>query len=289
MRPASFEYCRPRSVAEALNVLRQGGVPLAGGQSLIQAMRLRQAEPEVVVDLADVADLGSDIAMDETALRIGARVTQAQLAAHPAVRAEFPWLAEAALRIGDVQVRNRGTVLGNVCWADPCANMAVALLASDAVVHTVGPGPDDRSRLALTDFFRGFRSNGLDGRLATGIEVPRPAGWTRGHYLEFSRQPQDLALCNVCVVLGEDGTTRRARVAVGGLHVTALRLRALEDKLERDGWKDADPEREIARAFADLDLQPCDTLFAAPDYQIHLGTVMVGRALNACREERHVS
>ena len=224
MRPSAFTYTRPATLADALRALATGAVPLAGGQSLIQAMRLRTATPQAVVDLAGVAELSDEVTVTDTHITIGARVTHRALAEHALIAVEMPWLRDAALALGDVQVRNLGTVLGNVCWADPRANMPVALLASDAVVTAVAPTHGEFiDRIALSDFFTGFRSHALNGRLATSIEIKRQPG-ARGRYIEFSRQPQDLALVNVCVVRGP----QQARVAIGGIDPMPVRLPEVE-------------------------------------------------------------
>lgn len=281
MRPSPFRYTKPATLAGALQALEAGAVPLAGGQSLLQAMRLRTVEPDAVCDLNSVAELSADIVRDDRALHIGALTTHALLASHLGIGTDFPWLAGAALALGDVQVRNRGTVLGNVCWADPRANMAVALLASDAVVRAIDPADPARvETLALQDFFLGFRRNALRGRLAIGIEVPRTPPHTRGCYLEFSRQRQDLALCNVCVVASRDW--RHTRIAVGGIHDRPLRLVALEQTIAARGGVGDHLAGAIDSALAGLALTPIADPYGSPAYKQHLATVLIKQALEAC-------
>ena len=157
MRPSAFSYSRPATVAQILEVMRHGAVPLAGGQSLLQAMRLRQAAPRALVDLAAASDLSAVIDFTPESVTFGAQVTHAQCAADVRLQTEFPWVAQAASALGDVQIRNRGTVIGNVCWADPRANFAVAMLASDARVHCRDPAAPAATQIrAIDDFSRVF-------------------------------------------------------------------------------------------------------------------------------------
>ncbi len=273
MRPAAFDYIRATTVDGALRAMAAGATPLAGGQSLLQSMRLRQREPRSIVDLASVRELGSVVEIADGCFRIGARVTHRSLIEDRVIAREAPWLTAAALALGDVQVRNLGTVVGNVCWADPRANMAVALLASDALLHTVSPASPDQIEFIPADgFFTDFRETVLGNRLATAVEVPRVSD-ARGRYLEFSRQPQDLALCNVCVVFGAHG----ARVAAGGVHARPVRLRRVETAVA-NGDRSAIDRALIADLDADI-LCPVTDHFGSASYKLNLAAVLVRRTL----------
>lgn len=275
MRPAAFAFSRPTNLAEALRALAGGAVPLAGGQSLLAAMRLRQSEPAHLVDLMRVAELDADIVFSDTQVTIGALVTHRQLLNDRRVQAALPWLIEAAQALGDVQVRNLGTVLGNVCWADSRANMAVALLASDAVVMAVSPArPAVTERIPLGAFFTGFRRTALDGRLATAIEVPRLHA-ARGTYREFSRQRQDLALVNVCVVRARD----LVRIAVGGIDPVPVRLAAVEAAVtDGDG---AALERTLTASLAPAAHAPIADQHGSAEYKLALARTLIQRATAA--------
>ena len=282
MRPSAFEYTRATSVVDALRAMSAGAIPLAGGQSLIQAMRMRESEPQALVDLGAVEELSATIEVQDEHIHIGARVTHRSSSEDPFIAAEMPWLTQAVAALGDVQVRNLGTVLGNLCWADPRANMAVALLAADAVIHAISPhDPNTVERIPIDAFFTGFRETALNGRLATGIEVPRRPG-ARGCYIEFARQRQDLALCNVCVVMNDDRTA--ARIAVGGIDRRPLRLIEVEE-----ACPSGDPAR-IERAL-DVSLNPqafhpIEDHYGTPDYKLGLARTLVGRALAAIDDGR---
>lgn len=273
MRPASFEYTRASTIAETLKAMAAGAIPLAGGQSLLPAMRLRQAEPRAIVDLTGVRELGDGMEITDGCFRIGARMTHAAFTRHEAAAREVPWLRQAALAVGDVQVRNLGTVLGNLCWADPRANMAVALLASDAIVHAIAPGePAQLELLPVDGLFAGFRETVLYGRLATAVEIPRRPD-ARGCYLEFARQPQDLALASVCVVTGPHG----ARVAAGGVHSHPVRLRAAEAALAegRVGELGAALEQDLDASK----LAPPADHYGSAAYKLALAATLVRRAV----------
>ncbi|MGE0484473.1 MAG: xanthine dehydrogenase family protein subunit M [Gammaproteobacteria bacterium] len=258
MRPAAFELHRPASLEAALGHVAAGAVPLAGGQSLLPAMRLRDATPTALVDLSTIAELDDAIVIADGWLRLGAHVTHRQVAEHTAIGSAMPWIAAAAQQLGDVQVRNLGTTLGNLCWADPRANMAVALLASDAAVIVAAPG-GQRTRLPLGEFFTGFRRHALGERIAMAIELPWATD-ARGVYLEFSRQPQDLALVNVCAV-------RRGvalSVAVGGIDPVPVRL----DAVERDG------PAALDAALRAADHAPVVDQHGDAAYKLHLARVL---------------
>lgn len=273
MRPADFDYSRPSTLADALQSTRQGALPLAGGQTLLPALRQRELAPRALVDLACVSELSSELHWLAESLAIGALVTHQTLASDSRIGAELPWLAQAARQLGDVQVRNRGTTLGNVCWADPRANMLVALGASDAVVvvqDAVGALP---RRLPIADFVTGFRSTCLAGGIATALELP--LGPRRGIYLEFARQPQDLALVNVCVVRGPG----MARIVVGGVHDRPVRLARLEALVATGDPRQPPPPATLAEALGELDLATPADLHGSADYRRHLAVVLLQRAL----------
>lgn len=277
MRPGAFEYMRVSLLADALRAMSIGAIPLAGGQSLLQEMRLRQREPHTIVDLAAVDELSATIETFDERIHIGARTTHRVLSEDRIVATEMPWLTQAVLALGDVQVRNLGTVLGNLCWADPRANMAVALLATDAIIHAVSPEVPDRVDLIPIDaFFTGFRRTALNGRLAIGIDVPRRRS-VLGTCIEFSRQRQDLALCNVCATMSDD--RRDVRIAVGGIDQRPIRLIEVENACAH-----SDPatiERALDRSLDAKALHPIEDQFGTPAYKLGLARTLVQRALRA--------
>ena len=278
MRPGRFSYSRPETLEQALQAVKSGALPLAGGQSLLQALRLRTAEPAAIVDLNSVSDLNAEIRTTSEKITIGALTTHRQLIESEVISDEFPWLATAARALGDVQVRNRGTVVGNVCWADPRANLAVALLASDAVVTvTSDRSASDHERIPIADFFIGFRQNVLGPRVAISIELTRTPNAV-GSYIEFSRQRQDLALCNVCVVSHDTGTA----VALGGIDQRPFRLSQLEPVLRDQGLSNKLLTNRIKETIAQTELKPIDDQFGTPVYKQHIAATLIERAIEKC-------
>ncbi|HWP34980.1 MAG TPA: FAD binding domain-containing protein, partial [Thermodesulfobacteriota bacterium] len=162
MIPAAFDYVRVGSVEEAIERLAAAGGDakvLAGGHSLVPMLKLRLVRPALLVDIGRVAEL-RDIRDEGDAVAIGALATHAEVAASPLVRAKAPLLAEAAARIGDVQVRNRGTIGGSLAHADPAADYPAAVLAAGA--ELVARGPAGRRRtIPAGDFFRGLFTTAL--------------------------------------------------------------------------------------------------------------------------------
>jgi carbon-monoxide dehydrogenase medium subunit len=278
VRPGPFRYFKPDTLEQALEAVHNGAIPLAGGQSLIQAMRLRSAEPEAIVDLNSVADLSNKIECSTDFITIGALTTHREVTEHPVINDEFPWLAKAARELGDVQVRNRGTVLGNVCWADPRANMAVALLASDAAINVAAFATNGKlEQISIVDFFTGYRSTTLDSRLALSLELTRSPN-TVGSYIEFSRQPQDLAICNVCVVHRDSGTA----VAVGGIDQQPVRLSQLEPILRDQGLSSKLLRSRIEQTISEARLDPIEDQYGTPAFKQHLAATLIERAIEKC-------
>ena len=256
LRPARFNFHQTTSLKEACLLAKQGAVPMAGGQALIQDMRLRNRAPAEIIDLGQIPEISQKISFKHDSLIIGAKVTIAELLEDKNVLERLPILSEAARRLGDVQIRNFATVVGNVCWSDPRANLAVALLACQAKI-TVMEDNGTPTKIDLEDFFSGFRENILDGRIATEIEVPLSEK-NVGAYLEFSRQPQDLALVNIAMVttLSEN----RNFIAIGGIFNRPLRLKISKRDLTA----------EIIRKIENNNSPLLDDQFASPSHKIDI-------------------
>ncbi len=276
MRPAPLELKIPHSIAEALQAIEQGGTPIAGGQSLVQSMRLGTSQPSLLVDIAGVLDSEIDTVADN--VTVGAMVTHAQFSAHPAIGADYPWLVEAAKAIGDVQVRNLGTVVGNICWADPRANMAVAMLATGGQIeYYAGANSSDTEFFAIDDLFVGFQRTTVEHRLAKRLLIPK-FDEASGRYKEFSRQPQDLALVNVCVVR----TTMGWRIAVGGLAATPLRLTEIEPLVDSSSF-----ESSLQQFLQDdVSVAPPDERFGDTGYHRQLAKQLILDAIHELKEEQ---
>ena len=177
MIPAPFDYVAAESAAHAIELLSQHGDDakvLAGGHSLLPMMKLRLAAPELLIDIARVADLAG-ISVDGDELVIGATTRHADLAASELVRADAPLLAHAASLVGDPQIRHRGTIGGSLAHADPAADLPMALVALGGSVELTGAG--GTRLVAADDFFAGFFETALEpGELLTAVRVPRRPG-----------------------------------------------------------------------------------------------------------------
>lgn len=208
-----FDYLRPTTVDETVGVLADLGDRarvLAGGTDLLVALRHRAVRPEVVVDIKGLVDLPRPLTETGGRITVGATTIMADLARHPRIRALYPALVEAMDVVGSIQIRNRATLVGNICNASPAADTAPALLVHDARVLLAGP--DGRRELPLPEFVLGPRHTDLRaGELAVGLslQVPqRPLGTAFGRMTR--RRGVDLATINLCCAVDGAGVTRFA-------------------------------------------------------------------------------
>lgn len=266
MIPASFDYRRAASLAEAIDLL--GSDPdaklLAGGHSLIPMLRLRFARPGLLVDVDRLDDLRY-VRRDGDRIAIGALTRHAQLARDPVLRESCALLADAAGQIGDPQVRHRGTIGGSVAHADPVGDLGAVLLTLDA--DAVAVGPDGERTIPLRDFFTGRFQTALRPQdVLTELRVPAV---TAGSYLKFTRRAQDWATVGVAAAR-VDG---RVQVGLTAMGATSLRASAVEDAVA-GGAGPAD-----AAALAGEGAAPSSDSSASADYRSHLARVLVRRAL----------
>jgi len=277
MIPAGFDYARARNVRDALNALAAGDGTklLAGGHSLIPAMRLRLAQPPKVVDIAGLKEL-SGIATKGRGLKIGATTTYRELLDSPLVAERAPLIAEACRTIGDVQVRNRGTIGGGVAHADPASDMAAVLLALDASIQL-------RSRTARRSvpargFFQGpFTTAMAQEELLTDIVVPPlPRGATTA-YLSFEQAASGYPLVGVAVVVARSRkTVTQCAVALTGVSDHAFLAASSQALVGTTG------DAAAVAAVADGALTGVSVngdIHAPADYRAHLTGVAVRRAL----------
>lgn len=282
MKPAKFDYVRPGSLDEALEILAQHGPDakiIAGGQSLMPMINFRLVKPVVLVDINHIR--GLDAIEDRgNRMRLGALVRHRMVAGDPAIRRRIPVLHDAMRHVAHMTVRNRGTFCGSVCHADPAAEMPMIVQMLDGEVEIASASR--RRVLPAAEFLVGSLVNALDpDELVTGISIatsPPDAGWG---FQEFSRRHGDFALAAVAVTLraGPDGAISDARIGVTGVAETALRLQALETLLEG--------RRPDAALFADVAAWLSDTLtpntdiHARADYRRNLSGVLAERAIRA--------
>jgi carbon-monoxide dehydrogenase medium subunit len=280
MYPAQFDYVAPATLDEAIKLLAESGGDakiLAGGHSLLPAMKLRLAQPAKLIDLRKVPGL-NEIRVDSSGVTIGAMVTHADVARSPEIQRALPALAEAAAVVGDLQVRNRGTIGGSLAHADPAGDPPAAFLALDGSV--VARGPNGERTIAGTDFFVDILTTALnEDEIVTAVKFPALPARTGTAYAKFDHPASHYALTGVAAAatLGSGGSIERVRIGVTGVGPKAYRASAVEDALVGKG---ADAIAEAAAHAADgIDCN--DDIHASAEYRAHLATVFTRRALQA--------
>jgi carbon-monoxide dehydrogenase medium subunit len=278
MIPSEFEYHRAGSVKEALTLLaeRDGAKVLAGGHSLLPAMKLRMSTPELLIDIGGLDELYG-VNSSGGGIRIGANTTHHEIEVSPPIRQGASALAEAAAVIGDVQVRNRGTIGGSIAHADPAADYPAALLALDAVVEVTGPGGS--RDIDATDFFIDLFLTALGpDEIVTAVTVPSAGSGTTSCYRKFPHPASRFAVCGCAARLTRDGTNcSEARVAFNGLANAAFRDDAVEQAIAGQPLSDATIESAAALAAEGRELM--DDAFAGETYRRHLAKVFARAAL----------
>lgn len=259
----SFDIVHPTTLADAAAALnRTGGKALAGGQSLISAMKLRLSQPGTLVDLSRIAEL-KGIQRDGATIAIGALSTHAEVAASSVVREAIPALAELAHGIGDRQVRNMGTLGGSIAHNDPAACYPAAVLALGATIRTT------TRLIAADDFFKGMYETALaDDEIVTSVSFPIPE---KSAYVKFRSPASRFALVGVFVARTAGGV----RVAVTGAAPSVFRSRELEAALTRSFTPEAAKAVVVSTAGLNADLH------ASPEYRAHLIPVLASRAVAA--------
>jgi len=281
MYPPKFDYYRASSVSEAISLMQQhGGKFLAGGHSLIPVMNLRLADPGSLIDIGRLSDL-KGISAQGGSIRVGALTTHAMVAASDAVPTA---MSEAAGVIGDAQVRNRGTIGGNVAHADPASDMPTVLLALGATFH-ISSASGNRS-VAGSDFFVDLFTTALqEGEILTAIEVPKQGAGTGSAYTKLINPASGYAMVGAAAVLTvQGGQCTAASVAVGGATPYARKAPSVEAALV---GKTLDANTIAAAAAAvqnDLGDDILTDIHASADYRRSMATIYVKRALTAAAE-----
>ncbi len=281
MIPAEFEYVAPATLEEVLRSLAgtPGAKLLAGGMSLVPAMKHRLAQPALVVDLGRVPGL-EEIREAGGALRIGGRATHAALLEHPAAK-RLEILADAAAVIGDVQVRSRGTLGGSLVHADPAADWPAVFLALDGEAKLRGPR-GERS-VAARDFFVSMLTSATAAdEVLVEVALPLGSGRRGTAYRKLRQLASGFALVGVAAAVDLDGRGRIERAALGvtGVNATPFRARSVEGRL---AGQEPRPEAVRAACAAVDEADPMDDLHASADYRRHLLSVFAARAvLAAC-------
>jgi aerobic carbon-monoxide dehydrogenase medium subunit len=280
MYPAQFEYVAPESLDEAISLLAESGGDakiLAGGHSLLPAMKLRLAQPGKLIDLRKVPGL-NEIKVDASGVTIGAMVTHADVARSSEVQRALPALAEATSVVGDLQVRNRGTLGGSLAHADPAGDPPAPFLALDGSI--VVKGPNGERTIAANDFFIDILTTALaEDEIVTAVKFPALEAGTGTAYAKFDHPASHYALTGVAAAVKLDGSgnVESVKVGVTGVGPKAYRATAVEQALVGKG---ANAIAEAASHAADgIDCN--DDIHASAEYRAHLASVFTRRALQA--------
>ncbi|MBV8298844.1 MAG: xanthine dehydrogenase family protein subunit M [Candidatus Eremiobacteraeota bacterium] len=285
MFPAPFDYHRAGSLDEALALLaRYGGDArvLAGGQSLIPAMRFRLARPAVLVDINRLDELAY-VRETDGVLAVGALARDAALERMPRLAEAYPMLAQTSAVVADPVVRQSGTVVGSLCHNDPAGDWAVTALAGRAQI--VVRGASGTRTVAIDDFLvDSFATAVGDGEIALEVRFPTAPPRTWGSYQKIERKVGDFATASAAarVTLAADGTIAGAGVAIGAAGPTARRVAEAEQILHG-----AKPTKEVIRAAADAARKKADPAAdtrGSVEFKKDMAGVLVGRALTAALE-----
>jgi carbon-monoxide dehydrogenase medium subunit len=282
MIPASFDYHAPQTLDEAIALLGRLGDTakiLAGGQSLIPAMRFRLASPEVLVDINRIRDLAY-IEERGDHLAIGAMTREHALEASPIIAEAYPLLLDTAKVIADPLVRNKATVGGNLAHADPANDHPATMLALGAQV--IVRGASGTRTIAIDDLFVGLFETSLGpGEILTEIRIPKPAAASGGAYLKIERKVGDYAVAAVAVQLelagAADPTIRAIRIGLTNVSPIPMRARAAEAALT--GQRPTDDVLEAAGKAAASECAPSADLRGQVDYKRDLVRILTKRAL----------
>jgi carbon-monoxide dehydrogenase medium subunit len=273
MIPAAFDYVRPTTLDDALAALaaHADAKILAGGHSLIPAMKLRLAQPKTVIDLGRVADL-SYIREAGDWIAIGAMTTHAEIENSSLLAEKCPILPEVARQIGDVQVRNRGTFGGSLVHADPAADWPAAVLALEAEMEVAGAGV--RRVVPVKSFFVDMLQSAVQPNEIL-IEVRVPTGVRSCAYVKFAQKASGFAIAGVAAVI--DKEARTVRVGITGVAPKPYRAQALERYAK---GRDLDAETIAKTASrAAKDVEPLSDIHASAEFRAHLACVNARRAL----------
>ena len=273
----NFEYSAPTSLKDALGMLGQEDVKvLAGGMSLIPLMKLRLATPGQLVDIGRIADLNY-IREDKGVLRIGATSTHFQVESSAVVRSRCPLLAEAAAHIGDLQVRNMGTLGGSIAHADPAADYPASLLALEARVALVTA--KGQRELPIADFFVDTFTTALQpGEIIREVIVPVEEQSVGTSYQKMLQPASGFAIVGVAArVRKSGGKVAMARVGVTGLSGKPFRATGVEKALEGTSGSASDVQKAAGSVADGVDAN--SDLHASADYRKHLARIYTMRAL----------
>ena len=278
MIPAQFDYHAPRSLDEAIALLRQheGAKVLAGGQSLIPAMRFRLAQPEVLIDINGIAQL--DYIKERPGyLALGALTRETALEESPLIAERYALLLDTAKVVADPLVRQRATVGGNLAHADPANDHPATMLAYGAKL--VARGPSGERVIEIDNFFTGLFESALSPQeILTEIRIPEPGPGSGGAYLKIERKVGDYAVTGVAVQLTLTGNVCK-NIRIGLTNVNPTPMRALEAEARLTGQALTDDALEAAGRLAAAACSPSADLRGSEEYKRDLTRIVMKRAV----------
>ena len=281
MYPEQFDYIRAESVGQALDLIEEhdDAELLAGGQSLIPAMKTGPARPDTVIDISRI-DALSGITHDGDTTHIGANTTYAEVLKDETLRDSSEVLAETVSHIGDIQVRNKGTIGGNLAYSDPASDRPAASLAADSTI--VVKSQDGERRIDVDDFFKHDHQTDLEGdELLIRVEIPRQGPDIASGYVKKVNPSSGYALIGVAATLYTDGDTiESARVAANGAMDHGVRLTAVEETLAGASLDEDTLADAASRAGDRLDMSMMmDNEQASSEFRIQLLEIYTERVL----------
>jgi carbon-monoxide dehydrogenase medium subunit len=284
MISAQFDYVRAQTLDEALTLLAENedAKILAGGHSLIPAMKLRLAMPPLLIDIGRIADL-SYIREEGDQICIGAMTSHYQIESSELLKKICPLLSECAGHIGDVQVRNKGTIGGSLAHSDPAGDWPAAVIALNAeIVVTSKTG--DRS-INVDDFFVDLMTTALEpGEILREIRIKKSSGRTGQAYVKMHHPASGFAVVGVAanLTLDANGACRQSSIGITGVSAKAYRAGAVESALNGSALDEQASANAAAHATDGVDVN--GDLFASEDYRRHLAVVYTKRAIAAATE-----
>jgi len=281
----NFEYIVPTSLGDAVNLLQKHAgraKVLAGGHSLIPMMKLRLAGPEFLIDIGRIPELAY-VKEESGRIRIGALTTHHTIQTSDVVQRRLRALADAATLIGDVQVRNKGTIGGSIAHADPAADYPASILALDATVVTLGPKGE--RQLPASKFFVDMMTTALEhNEIIREIQIPVKDGRTGSAYLKMAQKASGFAICGAAAIIELDDSGVLSGVAIGITGVGSHAFRANKTEAALKGQRPAPDVLKAACDKASDGIIALDDIHASADYRLDLARIYARRAVEAAIE-----
>lgn len=285
MIPQAFEYESPGTLSEAIALLQKHGDEakiLSGGHSLIPMMKLRLAEPEVLIDINNIPGL-SYIRESDGYLRIGGLTREVDLEDSELLQARYPIFADVTKLIADPQVRNRGTVGGNIAHGDAANDHPAVMLAMNAEVVSVGPNGEKVT--PITEFFHGFYMTALDeDEILTEIRIPIPPNGTGSAYTKLERKVGDYATAGVAIQLSLDASGNCSQIGIGLTNVSPKPVKVTRAEALLQGKALTADLIDQAGQIAAEDCSPSSDLRGSEEYKRAMVKVLTKRMINLAIE-----